>query len=64
MTRDDAIASLYLAGGCLAIEEEPNKHLDTWFYLKPMPRAVFIDEEIAGLAYTLMSIAVAEVPTL
>lgn len=55
MMREDAIAALEIAVFCMTHDREPQEFIDTWF------KGVFITEEMAGVAYHLMSIAVEKV---
>ena len=57
MSRDDAISVLDLAAYCMRRNIEPEELIDKWF------RDTLITEEMAGLAYVLMSTAIAEVPS-
>jgi hypothetical protein len=55
VTREDAIAALELAALCMKQEREPCEFVDKWV------KGVLITEEMAGVIYHLMSIAIEKV---
>jgi len=73
MTREEAVGALYLATLCLDQQSEPASFIDKWVlpgWLEPkgselnLIDPILVGEPIATLAYTLMSTAIAAVPTL